>query len=184
MTGYAFHGSVPELVAVDAKSHGHVDSPHRHRSLPHVTMASYAAHFGADMRRVVEFHMGGRAVIINALPGNIFAAREQGGHFFDFGLVGGNHLVARHAKCNVRNAGDGALLDIDVAIDTFHPIGQVNLVRVGDRLHGIGFAVEEIPNGVKQRAMGRGKNGRTLPLRWLTGALLRRGRKGFHKSPG
>lgn len=162
MTDYAFHGHVPELVTVDAESHVHIHRAHGHGPLPHVAVAGDAVHFGPNMWGVDEPHMRGRAVIINALPLDIFAARQQGGHFFDFGFIGRNRLVARHAECDVGNAGDGALLDIDVAIHAFHPVGQVNLVRVSDRLHGSGVAVEEISNGVKHGAMSRGKNGRTL----------------------
>ena len=152
-------------MTIDAKSHSHIHRSHRYGSLPHIAMARYTFHFGANMRRVVEFHMRRRTVIVDALPLNIFSTRQQGGHFFDFGFIRRNRLVARHAKCNVRNAGDSTLLNIDMAIHAFHPVGQVNFVRVSDRLHGSGAAAKEIPNGVNHGAMSRSKNGRALRLR-------------------
>lgn len=163
-----------EFMTIDTKSHGHIHRSHRDRCLAHITMAGDATHFGSNMWRVIELNMRCRAVVIDVLPLDIFATRQQGGHFFDFGLIRGNRLVARHAKSNVGNAGDGALLHVDVAIHTFHPVGQVNLVCVSDRLHGSGAATEEIPNGVKHGSMSRGKNGRALRLRRLRIILLRR----------
>jgi len=103
-----------------------------------------------------------RAVVINPLPRDLFAARQICSHFPDFRFLRRNGLVARHAELHTRDARHRTLLDARVAIRTLHTVCEMNFVRVGDGLNGLRPAVEEIPDSVSDAPVGRSEDGRNL----------------------
>jgi hypothetical protein len=124
----AIHGRLFQLVAIQAKTHVHIHGADGHCPLRHVAVASLAFDPGANVGSVIELHMSRGTVIVNSLPGNIFATRQVGGHLLNLRFVGGDHLVARHAELDAGDAGDRAFGDVRVAIGAIHPIRQMNFM--------------------------------------------------------
>lgn len=172
MTSGAFHRHLPGLMAIEAKSHVHIDAPHGHRPLPHIAVTRRTINSVADMRSVVEVNVERGAAIKNAFPLDILPALKHGSHLLDLRFIRGHHLVARHAELDVGNTGDSALFHVDVAVRAFHPVRQVNLVRISDRLNGRGVVAEKIADGIQQSRMGRREDGRSLRLSALGRGLI------------
>jgi len=141
----AIHGHLLLLVAPHTVSHGEVYSSDRYGLLSHVAVTLGAGDARADMRRMIELDVGRGIEIVDPLPRDIFAPRGIGGHFLDFGFVGGDHLMASHAETGAWDASVGAFIDPRVAVGALHVVRQVDLVRVRDGLHGRRPAVEELP---------------------------------------
>ena len=150
MTRGAVHRRLPLFVAVETITHLQVDGADRDRLLRHVPVARLAIDSGADVGRVVELDVGRLTVVVDALPGYIFASLEISCEFPDLRTVRGNELMARHAELDARQRGVRTGVHPGVAVDALHAIRKVDLVRVGDGLDRRPAPAEEVPNGVER----------------------------------
>ena len=162
MARRAIDGCFLEFVAVDAKSHGHVDRPHRHRALAHVTVAGGAVHTGAKMRRVIEIDVRRSGIIVDALPGDIFASLQICGHFLDFRFVRRDNLVASHAEVDAWDARVRPFIHADVAVRAVESVRKVNFVRERDGLHRLRVTAEEFHHRIAKIPVCGSKDGRAL----------------------
>ena len=135
-------------MALNAKTHRMVHFSLGHRLRVHIAVARDAVHSRANVRRVIELHVRGRLESVNALPGNVFAARAVRCQFLDFRLVGGDHLVASHAEIDARDPGIRPLIHSHMAIGALHPVREMHFVRVGNGLDGFRTRTEEFPDRV------------------------------------
>src|SRR5438045_6518278 len=132
MTSGAVHRRLLLFVAVETITHIQVDGADGHRLLRHVPVARLAIDPGADVGPVVELDVGRLTVVVDALPGYIFASLEVSRESPDLRTVGGNELMARHAELHARQVGVRTRVYSGVAVDALHAIRQVELVRIGD----------------------------------------------------
>jgi len=138
MARHTIHRHLFLLVALDAISHRQVHFSLGHCLRGHITVACRALDARANMRRMIEFHVGRRLKVVDALPGNVLASRPVCSHFLDLGLIFGDYLVASHAEIDARNPCVRSLVDPYVAIHALETIGQMNFMRKGDWLDGRG----------------------------------------------
>lgn len=162
MARHAIHRRLLLLVALDAISHRQIHFSLGHRLCGHIAVARRALNARANVRRVVELHMRRWLEVIDALPGNVLAPRSVGGYFFDLRLIFGNHLVAGHAEVHARDPRIRPLIDAHMAIRALQAIGQVNLMRKGDRLDRSGPRVEKFLHRVENRRVRRSVHSRVL----------------------
>ena len=174
MTRDAINRRVVLPVAFDAKTHGVIDFALGDGHGVQVAVAFRAIHTGANMRSVIELHVRRRLEAVHALPGNILSARLVRREFLDFGLVGGDGLMASHANIDAGDARVRPLVDAGVAKDALEAVREVNLVRIRDRLDGRGAPSEKFPHSVPDAAMFGGENAGFLIVgrRWR-GRILR-----------
>ena len=155
MTSGAVYRRFPLLVAVEAIAHVQVDDADCGRLLSHVPVARLAIDSGTDVGRVVELDVGRLTVVVDALPGYIFASLEVSREFPDLRTVGGNELMARHAEPHARQFGVRTRVYSGVAVDALHAVRQVDLVRIGDGLDRRPASPEEVPNGIERCTVRR-----------------------------
>ena len=155
MTSGAVHRRLLLFVAVETITHIQVDGADGDRLLRHVPMARLAIDPGADVGPVVELDVGRLTVVVDALPGYIFASLEVSREFPDLRTVGGNELMARHAELHARQFGVRTRVYSGVAVDTLHAVRQVDLVRIGDGLDRRPASPEEVPNGIERCTVRR-----------------------------
>jgi len=136
-------------MAFNAKTHRVIHLALGDRLRVHIAMAFGAVHSRSNVRRVIELHVRGGLKSVNSLPWNVLASRAIGRELFDLRLVGGDHLMARHAEVDARDSGVRALIHADMAVRALHPIGKVHFMGVGDGLHRLGARAEEFPNRVR-----------------------------------
>ena len=130
-------------------------------------MASGAIDAGADVRSVVEAHMRGLAVVVNADPGDVFPPRLIGSNFLDLRTIGGNRLMAAHADSHAGNARLWALIHSNVAKGARQPLRQMHFVGVGDRLHRVfRMDVDKVLYGCGCAGMSWSENTGGHILRW------------------
>ena len=68
-----------------------------------------------------------------------------GCELLNFGLVGGDDLMAGHAEIDAGDSRVGPLIDADVAVGALHAVGQMHFVRIGDGLNRLGSGCRKIP---------------------------------------
>jgi hypothetical protein len=152
------------LVAIQAVAHLKIHHPDGDGLLRHVSMADLAVYASANMGSMIEADVRRGHVIIDALPGDVFTAREHRRHFLNLRLLFGDDLVASHTDLDVGDTRVRPGIDANVAVQTLKPISQVHFVSVGDRLDGARPAVEVVAQGTEQRAVSRSKDRRRRPL--------------------
>jgi len=153
-------------MAAKAIAHVQIHGAHSRALLQQIAMAARACDAGSYVRSMVEPDVGGGAVVVNAHPRNVFAARLVGGHFSDFGPVSGDDQMATHAELHAGNGRIGSLIDAGVASLALQPSGEMHIVREGDGLRGLsGMPVQEIANGGSHGAVRGRKN--SLCWWWL-----------------
>ena len=170
MARNAIHRRVVLPMAFNAKTHRVIHLALGDRLRVHIAMAFGAVHSRSNVRRVIELHVRGGLKSVNSLPWNVLASRAIGRELFDLRLVGGDHLMARHAEVDARDSGVRALIHADMAVRALHPIGKVHFMGVGDGLHRLGARAEEFPNRVAHGPMRRGEDRRGLRRRLGRGA--------------
>ena len=136
MARHAIHGRMVLAMTFDAKPHGVVHFSLGNRQRAHVAVAFGAVDSRPDMGRMVELDVRGRFETVDPLPGDVLPARAIGRELLDFRLVGSDYLMARHAEIDAWNSRVRALIHAYVAIRALQAIGEVNFVRIGDRLDG------------------------------------------------
>src|SRR6516225_1432933 len=164
VTRGAVDGSPALFMTVQAETHLKVDHQDGYGLLRHVSMADLTIHARTNMWGVIETNMGLRNIVIDALPADIFTAREHRRHFLNLRFVFGDDLVASHADLDVGNARVRPGINANVAVQTLKPISEMDLVCIGDRLDRPGPAVEIVAQGAKQRAVSRSEEGGRGPL--------------------
>src|SRR6185437_4582235 len=135
MTGGAINRHPLLLVAFDTKTHVQIYFAFRGGLLSHIAMAGGTVYSCADVRRMIESHMGRGAVVIYPNPWNVFAARLIGGNLLDLRVIRIDGHVAGHTERHIGNLCFGSLIDPHVARCALQPVGQMNRMRVCDRLH-------------------------------------------------
>src|SRR5207244_1102609 len=113
----------------------------------------------ADVWRVLDLDVGRLTVVVDALPGYVFASLEVSREFPDLRTVGGNELMARHTELHARQFGVRTRVYSGVAVDALHAVRQVDLVRIGDGLDRRPAPAEEVPNGVERGTVRRREHG-------------------------
>src|SRR5665213_1476971 len=117
MARHAIHRRLLLLVATDTKTHRVIHGALGYGRLGHVTVAGGAVNPCADVRGMIEPHVRRMLKTIDSLPRDVFASRLIRGQLFDFRLVGGDHLMARHAEIYAWNLSIRPLIHSYVAID-------------------------------------------------------------------
>jgi len=158
VTRDAIHRSTFLPVAIETETHRVIDLALGDRLLPHVGVANRTIHAGANVRRVIKFHMSRRFESVDSLPRNVFAARAVGRKLLDFRLVRRDHLVASHAEINAGDPRIRPLIDTDVAVGALHPVAEVHFVRVRDRLDGLRAQAKKLADRIGNGRMGRCEN--------------------------
>ena len=153
MTRHAIRRRALLYVARYAKAHRVVYRTLGDGRFGHVAVAGGAIHTRANVRRVIEFHVRRRLKAINALPGDVFAARHVSGELLDFGLVGRDHLMAGHAEIHAGNARIRPLIHADMAIHALQAVRKMHFVRVSDGLHRLRADAEKFTDGVPDRSV-------------------------------
>src|ERR1700722_12996870 len=172
-------------VAVDAKTHVQIDFSFGRCLLREVAVASGAVDPGADVRRMVEAHVRGLAVVVNAYPGYVFPARLIGSNLLDLRTIGGDRLMAAHADSHAGNARLRALIHSNVAKGARQPLRQMHFVGVGDRLHRVfRMDVDKVLYGCRCAGMRRGENTGGHIFRWPRGPHCVAGKRNLHHPPG
>lgn len=151
-------------MAIQAVAHLKIDHPDGDGLLRHVSMADLAVYAGANMGGMIEADVRRRNIVIDALPGDVFTAREHRRHFSNLRLVFGDDLVASHADLDVGDTRVRPGIDANVAVQTLESVSQVHFVSVGDRLDGARPAVEVVAQGTEHRAVSRSKDRGRRPL--------------------
>lgn len=152
-------------MAIDTETHRVIDFALRDGLCAHIAVTHGAIDARANVRRVIELHVRLRLEAVHALPGNVFAARFISSKLLDFRLIGGDHLMARHAEIDARDARIRTLIDSHMAIRALHSIAEVNFVGIGDGLDGSRADIKEIADGAGDRSMRWRENIRVLTLR-------------------
>ena len=142
MTGYA----VP---------HAERDVPLRDRLMGDIAMARRALDARANVRRVVEAHVGFTREPVHTLPRNLETFLRIARHLFDQRPVGRDLAVADHAGLHARDPRDGPLVSGLVTVGADRLLGEVRLVRKRNRLNGGGTYRQEITQGFARRPVGR-----------------------------
>jgi hypothetical protein len=171
MTGDAIDRCTLLLVAIDTETHGVIDFALGDGLLAHVAMTDRAIDAGANVRRVIKFHVRLGLEAIDTLPGNVLATRFVCGELFDFGLIGGDDLMAGHAEIDARYARVRPLVNTDMAIRALHSIAEMNFVGIRDGLDGLGANVKEFADGAGDRSMSRREHIGVLTRRSRIGTL-------------
>src|ERR1700722_4697814 len=128
MARHAIHWRLLLLMATDAESHCVIHCALGHGRLGHITVAGGAVYPSANVGRMIEFHMRGGFKAIDALPRNVFSTRLIRCQFFDFRLVRGDYLVARHAEIDAGYPRIRSLIHSYMAIDALQTIRKMHLV--------------------------------------------------------
>jgi hypothetical protein len=121
-------------VAVETKTHIQINFALSRGLLGQVAVAGGAIDPSADVGCVIKAHVRGFAVVVYAHPGNLFAARLEGGDLLDLGPVGGDRRVTAHADIHAGNACFGPLIDAHVTERARQPFGEVHGMGVSDGL--------------------------------------------------
>ena len=125
----------------DADTHVQIDVSLRDGLLSDVAVTGRAFDFRADVRRMIELDVRLRRVIKHALPGEIDAFFPHRRNLLDTRPIGGNRVVADHARPHTRQTCNRPrrhrLVTILGAGDLF---ADVDVVRELDRLHGFRIA--------------------------------------------
>src|SRR5215212_169556 len=153
MTGEAVNGYLALFMTVHTEAHVEIDVAVRHRSLADIAVAGGALDLGANVRRVIEPHMRLRRVAVDALPDEILAARAHRGELEDARPIGGDGVVADHARAHARQPGDRARRHRFVAIlGAADLLPDMDVVRELQRLLRGGTPAEKI---AERRSGGR-----------------------------
>lgn len=158
MARCAIDGCFLLLVTIDAIAHGQINGSDGNRLLPHIAVAGSAGYVRPNVRGVIEFHMGGRAEIIHALPGNIFAPGHVCGCFLDFRSVRSDQLVTSHAEFYAGNNSVRSSVDPDVAICALHAVCKVHFMSVSQGLDWYRPTAEKVLDSLKHGGVSWGKD--------------------------
>ena len=153
MASDAIKGRLPLPVAIHANPHRQIYGAHRHGLLGHIPMAGFAFEVGAEMRRMVEFDVRRRRIVVDALPRDILTSRRVGRQLFDLGFFRRHRFMARHAQLHPRKARHRAGFRRGVTVCALQPVRKVDFVSVGDGLNRRRPSVEELPHRVQYRPM-------------------------------
>lgn len=110
------------------------------------------------MRRVVKANMILGLEIVDALPGNVLAARLISRNLFYYGVIRIDGDVARHAETHAGDARLGAGVDAYMAVLAHKSFCQMRFMREGNRLFGRGVKIEKIAQRGADRAVRRSEN--------------------------
>src|SRR5688572_9274523 len=148
----------------NAEAHVQIDVALCNRLLRDVAVAGRTLDLCANVRRVVELHVRLLRVTKHALPGEIDALFPHRGDLFDARPIGGDCVVADHARPDARQARDRtsrhALMAVLGAGDL---LADVHVVRELDWLNRVGPAVHEFIQRRAKRRPRRREDGGTLP---------------------
>lgn len=171
MTCRAINGRFLLLVTIDAIAHGQINGADGNRLLPHIAVAGSAGYVRPNVRGVIEFYMGGRAEIIHALPGNIFAAGHVCSYLLDFRSVRSDHLVTSHTKFHAGNNSVRSSVNPDMAICALHAVCKVHFMSVSHGLDRYWPTVKKVLDSLKHGWVSWAKDTWSLRLRLSPAAL-------------
>ena len=145
MTGQTVSGRLVLTMTRDAETHVQIDIALRDGLLPDVAVTGRAFDLGADVGRVIELHVRLWRVTKHALPGEIDSFLPHGRDLLDTRAIGGDRVVADHARPHARQSCDWprrhGLVTVLGASDLF---ADVDVVRELDRLNRVRPTVHEI----------------------------------------
>src|SRR5580704_19067934 len=135
-------------MAAQAIAHIQIHGAHGRGLLHEVAVATRASDIRANVRRMIETNVSRRPVIVNAHPGNVFAARLISSHFFDLRPVFGDDQMTTHAELYAGDSRIGSLVHTGVANLALQSAGEMDLMREGDGLRRLGrMPVQKIADG-------------------------------------
>src|SRR5436309_320733 len=106
MTRQAVVRYLPGSMTVDAETHVHIDDTLGDGLLRDVAVTCRTLDARANVRRVVELHVGFGGVAVHALPREIDAALVVVGKLLNDRSIVGDRIVTDHAGLDARESGD------------------------------------------------------------------------------
>lgn len=167
VAGLAVVGDCPLLVTVHAEAHRVVHDAFGDAHLGDIAMTCLAFHLRANVRGMVEAHMGFIVPAVDALPGYVFAAIVVGLDFLDLRAVCCSADMTAPTGAHVRDSGHGPSCHGNMAIHALQLHGlDMSFVRKGDRLDCFGSHSEKVAHGHAHGGVRRSEDiGRLLSIR-------------------
>ena len=146
MAGDAICRSLLSPVTIDAEAHVDLDRSHRDRHIGDIAVTTRTIDAGADMRRMIELHVGGGSETVDSLPGDIQAGVVISGQLLDLRTIRCQYLVAAHAQLDTGNSRHRTFVDADMTCRAVDPVRYMSAMRKRDRLYGSSAPANEFLN--------------------------------------
>jgi len=122
-------------VTTYAEAHVDVYRSHRYRHIGHIPMTTGTIDAGANMRRMIELHMGGGSETVDPLPGDIKTGVVIRCQLLDLRTIRCKYLVAAHAQLEAGNSRDRTFVDADMTCRAVDPVRYMSVMRKRDWLY-------------------------------------------------